>query len=385
METRIKQSVFHLSAFFKMTGKIKIKNRTTTAFILAYFFLTLLILASIIFVITRANSDKIDIITELTSCDKEKQNCQSSVAKRLMDRFTLEQIFLALEENKSDPEINNICHGITHYLGAIEYQRTKDIPHVYNSCKHVCYEGCFHGATEAYFMDKKIPLLDVNDKDLLKEIPNVCGRRERHESVDFYASCLHGLGHAIMFALLNELPQALKVCDVLSTEEERNGCYGGVFMENTQAEYNKDHPSSYIDSENLLFPCSILEEKYLEICYRYQASHIIRRQSTLYPDFNLVIRFCNSIPEDYHAACINHGSGHMTGYPLDAEGLKDMCNLILAEEDKKECIKGVTSRLLQQNLGKTMNSERFCEALDNPYRDFCGQYLKQRIGQRERG
>jgi len=54
-----------------------------------------------------------------------------------------------------------------------------------------------------------------------------------------------------MYILQNELFEALRTCDALKEEWEKDQCFGGVLMENINAYNNPGHASKYIKVKSI--------------------------------------------------------------------------------------------------------------------------------------
>lgn len=307
------------------------------------------------------------VLSTINKCSQKDGQCLKESAELLLLNASLDEVMTVLENHINEPDVFNTCHQITHEFGRIEYEKNKDIRTVLGGENYACYEGYFHGATEAYLLDKNISL-DPNEKDLWTSVPMVCGQVKDYLNSDLYVSCLHGLGHGLMYITNGEVPLSLKLCDELKTDSDRRGCYSGVFMENRTNEFSIDHPSKYIRAGNPAYPCTILESKYGDTCYGYQAVGVYINSGLQFAE---AVKFCISAPKQHQIGCINQVSGHMTGYLRTEESLAEDCKMISNKQLEETCIISIAKRFIQRDLGNLKSAMRFCAALPNTDRQLC--------------
>src|SRR5206468_2613061 len=116
----------------------------------------------------------------------------------------------------------------------------------------------------------------------------------------YHYNCVHGLGHGFMGVLDNEVFKSLETCDTLTDDWERESCYGGVFMENTMSEENPGNLSKYLKPDQPLYPCTDVETKYKNECYKMQTSHALRTQGN---DFGKVFGLCSKVEDEFRPTC----------------------------------------------------------------------------------
>ena len=139
----------------------------------------------------------------------------------------------------------SLVHFMLHYVGELAFQENPDIHSLHaflepysGEMLHGGFDGIAHGYITTYMSFQKQPLektaRDICESDA--DIPGVTGD-------DF--TCYHTLGHALMHGSGNVLEDALNLCDVVaSSDDKRNACYYGVFMENGFLYYAPYHPDS---------------------------------------------------------------------------------------------------------------------------------------------
>lgn len=199
-------------------------------------------------------------------------------------------------------------HGYTHVIGIKAWRPGMDVVEVFRSCTGLFQSGCYHGVIQAYFTGEgsvdsaKVSWLC----DLIQG--NTGDRWLRFQ-------CVHGIGHGLEMIWNWDLPRALEGCDWLATDWDRQGCYGGAFMENAMASMPGGHhtparaieavqgaagsggdeadahaghgdPGGHMsdrgaitfkmrDSTDLLYPCTAVAPKYRSSCYMLQGGVIL--------------------------------------------------------------------------------------------------------------
>lgn len=308
------------------------------------------------------------LTTLLKNCykNRSRETCLKQAAQDIYSNFTLEEFSQIVLENEKDEGIFNTCHEASHYIGRIAYEKAKDIGKLFGQCQHICLDGCYHGVIEGYFIEKNIPL--ENFQIISSEVGTICGKEDDYEVPELYITCLHGLGHAVMFVTDNELPEALLLCDALETEGEEELCYTGALMANMDARKSIDHPSKYIKEDDPMYPCNILPEKHQKKCYEYNTLNFYN--FTNY-DWKKTIELCGQVPKDFRKGCFETMGGDQVGFTDDIQKIKDECDLIEGEEFKAACFKGAEGNLMMRYSTDFTKPIEFCILMENSYKDGC--------------
>lgn len=219
----------------------------------------------------RENSDSF-VRSRMKTCLENggRNHCYQDAANALLGQLSPKEILTSFEAQELYPEIFSRCHEVTHYVGRAAYAETKSVALAYEQCAPACHGGCYHGVIEGYLKQKNISVNQVNDTTVTQEIRTACGDERDYDAPRIYWECFHGIGHALMFITDSDLMRSLRLCDALPEQGQREACYSGAFMENSSSSTNVDHPSKYLDPRDPMYPCTVLEEKYLNLCYQYQ-------------------------------------------------------------------------------------------------------------------
>ncbi len=293
-----------------------------------------------------------------------RDGCYKQAADVLYAQFGLAQTLKVFKKNEEYPEVYARCHEVTHYLSRLEYKKQKSIAKVYSRCDSTCHGGCYHGTLEAYLKEQEAKA----GFDIRSQFAKVCGKESNYQKpLEFY-ECLHGLGHAGMFVTDMELKQSLKLCDTLSEQQYKEKCYTGVFMENSSSSTSFDHKSIYIKADDPFYPCNVMDEKYLQICWQYQSSYfsIINNQ-----DWAKVADMCLAIPQKYQDRCFRTIGTNQVGFTSSLETMKKDCDLMPSDHFKNVCVAGVVSSLAYRFVGDVQKMVAFCSQVDLDFKEGC--------------
>lgn len=171
----------------------------------------------------------------------------------------------------------NLAHILMHAVGeATYYKENRDIgktvaylkPHLTSIDDREAfingYDGFYHGAISAYFADR------LHEESLPKLISNICGGSIIVPGITSHSFvCYHAVGHGVMHALGNKLGEAIKVCAELDNELAQQGCYFGIFMEESflyAPIYHKGAARPDVKGSSLLSVCKPLTGAKVEYC-----------------------------------------------------------------------------------------------------------------------
>lgn len=310
------------------------------------------------------------ILNALTNCYKNQSRifCLKEAVNDIYKRFSLADFQNTIKQNESNEPVFNTCHEASHYIGRLAYQDKKDIKTLFNQCQHICLDGCYHGVVEGYFIDKNITLSEENVPAIASEVAKICGKETDYETPELYISCLHGLGHAVMFITDNELPQALNLCDSLKDSNKEELCYTGAFMANVDSRNNKDHPTKYLKADDPMYPCNILPKKHQKKCYEYNT--LTFYQFTNY-NWQETIKLCGQVPQDYRWGCYQTMGGDQVGFTDSVVKIKEACDEIPGGYLKMACINGAESNLVMRYSENFDKPLEFCDIVNEHYKETC--------------
>ncbi|MDP3769089.1 MAG: hypothetical protein Q8S13_13830, partial [Dehalococcoidia bacterium] len=94
-----------------------------------------------------------DAIRACAGHDNPK-SCLRELAAHALANGEPSSVLRALQVALVDPAVANTCHLLGHYLGQETYRKTRSLPDALSSCDNTCYGSCYHGAAEAYVIDR---------------------------------------------------------------------------------------------------------------------------------------------------------------------------------------------------------------------------------------
>lgn len=270
---------------------------------------------------------------------QEKSSCYEqgllSILKQSGVRTAMEALAVAAE---LDRDVQRDGHVYAHVVGIAAYDRDKDVGEIFRSCSALFQSGCYHGVIQSYLED----VLDASMAGDAERINGVCqAYRADPASRWLLFQCLHALGHGLTAFHNHDLPRALKACDALAGEWDRQSCYGGAFMENAvhgtglhhaSPQHHAHHamsaePTEFVPvkADDPHHPCSLLEERYLADCYLMQTSVILHQN---HGDFRKAFAACDGAPAAMRPWCYQGLGRDASAYTLqDPDGSIRLCSL----------------------------------------------------------
>ena len=205
---------------------------------------------------------------------------------------------------------------------------------------------------------------------LLGKLNQICDGTETKGKYSFYHyNCVHGLGHGLMVVYENELFTSLDVCTRLDDEWEQESCYGGVYMENVMAETNPDHSTKYLKSDEPLYPCTAVEDKFKHSCYMMQTSHAL---VVVGQDYGKVFELCSTVGQ-HEATCYQSLGRDASGSTSsDIERTRALCMLGPSQAARENCIIGAVKDFISYHHND-QQARLFCRSLENSLKNTCDQ------------
>jgi len=345
---------------------------------------------------------------------------------------------LELLPNRSG-EMSHHGHMLAHHVGIAAYSGADRVGEVFAECTPAYQSGCYHGVVQAYFAD---PAVTGAPGGVGAARLNALCAEHRGAAGDQWLlfQCLHGMGHGLVALHDNHLPRALRSCDLLDDEWEREGCYGGAFMENVvsatmphhapradgdghaghahhehgapaaQPEAAHDHgahtgghehhaagiaeprhdghhhhdPGYHGDDEPFVpldptdphHPCSALDQRYEHACYSMQTSAVL-----FWSDGEVAagVDLCETAPERVRRTCyVSLGRDINAWVDGDHEAAIARCGLV-PESHRPACVVGVAKNLIDVTADAA-DGVAFCEALPaGQSRDRCFRAVGEQL------
>jgi len=326
------------------------------------------------------------LLSEFGTCQSSDDNlaCMKNLADSWLNKYSVDDIAKTISEASNDDRVRD-CHRFGHFVGNRLFNESKTLKDSLGACSDFCFSACYHGVAEEMFGQTLRSKGVVEKSDFIEDLRDFnqyCGSLDSSLQNSCYAdfgSALHGLGHAFMFVTENELPEALKLCDLAGAEFSLEAsCYDGVFMSNNEALNDMDHSSKYIRADDIIFPCNILDYKYQEICYKSKADYFLKDSS----DKN--IETCKRFPAEFQSYCFEQSARMISTVSFAPEGLKEGCDLVPSEQ-RGLCIHGLMVLITGKFPKTNQVALDFCNAYSDSYRNVCLDHLGEQIDSRQWG
>jgi hypothetical protein len=292
--------------------------------------------------------------------------CYQQRYQDLVRGFGVEGAFADLkDEYEENPFVKAQCHQMTHVIGRAAVDLYGDMTGAYSRGDNFCWSGYYHGAMEAV-------VAQIGPDKIVEEADTICDGLGEQGSFYNY-NCVHGLGHGFMGIQQNELFESLETCDTLKDKYDSESCYSGVFMENVMAAYNPSSSTKYLKADQPLYPCTDVEAKYKEECYKMQTSYALQAQGG---SFGEVFDLCGGVEGNYRATCYQSLGRDASGQTVsDVDQTRSICMLGEDEEARSNCVNGAVMDFISYYSDDTQAKE-LCESLDTDLRDECLQTAK---------
>lgn len=297
----------------------------------------------------------------------KQDECYKNSAKDFVDKFSIREIMYVFREKEKTEEFFERCHLTSHFIGQEAYKKYKDVKKIFSEGTSACLGGIYHGAIEGYFMENNA--YELGTAFIKSEINKICGTRNDYTENQKFVECNHGLGHATMYLTENDLPKALDLCDATNTTEERELCYSGALMANSDSFNSNDHPTKYIKADEPLYPCPILKDWQQGQCYTYGVLGRFQQ------DLNGSINICYSVPDKFKSECFETIGRDRTVITQDVKELISQCGQIKDENFKNSCMSGTAYNLIIRFGPNSDIAQNYCKITDDTFKKDCYEQI----------
>jgi hypothetical protein len=313
-----------------------------------------------------------------------------------------------------DPDIDRDGHVYAHGIGIAAYKGPETVSQTFALCTTDFQSGCYHGVIQAYFADDRAGGGGVT----AEKLNTLCTdyRTPERRWLDF--QCSHGMGHGLMAVNAHNLLTALDACDLLTETFEKQGCWGGAFMENiinvthphhtattqqadgghgehggAQAAAEGGHaehggaaphahgeaaaePFKALDEAEPLYPCTVVREHHRRQCYLMQTSAILWRNGG---DFAAASEQCLRAPEDMRQTCFQSLGRDANSW---ARGSQEQAIAYCGQapaDVQAYCIVGVVKNIVDVTA-KASDGLGFCKEVPDASKPACYRAVGQQIG-----
>jgi len=272
----------------------------------------------------------------------------------------------------SDPEMQRLCHAITHAIGQAAVAKYGEVAEAFRHGDNACGSGYYHGVMQGFALAR-------GRTNLLSDLDAVCAGvpgKER-KSLDYF-NCVHGLGHAIMAVRADELFDALQDCDALTGSMERNACVNGVFMENLIVDgAHGGHYSKYLKPSEPLYPCTAVADKYKAECFDMQTSYAL---GVVQGDFAKVFALCAGVGTPFRKNCYQSlGRDAATVSRDQVPATVATCKLGVDHEQRSYCVLGAVLDFVYY-YHSDVQAKALCAGVDPDLQEGCRSAIARLVG-----
>ena len=308
-----------------------------------------------------ANEKMSETTADCSGASATDHACYQKRYESLVRDSGVQAAFAELKDEFTEDEfVNSNCHHLTHVIGRAALDLHGDLSSAYSRGDNFCWSGYYHGAMEAV-------VAQIGPDKIVEQADTICDGLGEQGSFYNY-NCVHGLGHGFMGIQQNELFESLETCDTLKDTYDSESCYSGVFMENVMAAFNPSSSTKYLKADQPLYPCTDVEAKYKEECYKMQTSYALTVQDN---GFAGVFDLCKGVDDEYRTTCYQSLGRDASGQTVsDVDNTRDICMQGEDDEARSNCIQGAVMDFISYYSDDTQAKE-LCEALDTDLRDEC--------------
>ncbi|CAA9334427.1 MAG: hypothetical protein AVDCRST_MAG68-2687 [uncultured Gemmatimonadetes bacterium] len=258
-----------------------------------------------------------------------KQACYEHALVSSIAPAGVDRVMAALDRlSAADPAVNPQGHVYAHGIGIAAYTGAATVGETFARCTPGYQSGCYHGVIQAFFADAGAGGATA------ERLNTLCADYRKPEGRWLQFQCAHGAGHGLMAVHGQHLLRALEGCDLFANAAEREGCYGGAFMENIVNATVPHHTTTTqlgakpsgghdehanhgggghahgppaqqeafkaLDKAQPLYPCTVVQARHRYSCYAMQTSPILFFNGG---DFADAGKQCESAPEEMRRTC----------------------------------------------------------------------------------
>ncbi len=364
----------------------------------------------------------------------EKQDCYEGHILAVQKRDGVAAALDVVEAVAAlDVAVERDGHVYVHMVGIEAYSPDVDVAETFSQCSTLFQSGCYHGVLQAHFMASGT-VDEAIVRDLCRGYSGVDGDRW------LLFQCLHGLGHGLTMYFGHDLPRALDACDYLASNWDQESCYGGAFMENILNATQPHHPASELmmaeggegtgeagageagehaahgagahemeagqggepaahehagegagampamaeglepfeplREDDLHYPCSVLERRYLRACYMMQTSAMLWQNGG---DIGGAAAACLEAPAGFVQTCVQSLGRDISSYTLqEPKASLSECHKV-DERLREWCYVGLVKNFIDLTA-RTESAFDFCRRVEDENKPRCYEAIGEEIG-----
>jgi len=272
-------------------------------------------------------------------------------------------------------------HHIVHHIGHNVASVFGPFPEALGLCPITYNYGCIHGFLQQALGQKMTTPKDaVRLCDIFVDDPDATPKDK--------AYCYHGMGHGVMMYFDYDMKKAIEMCDSVDPIGV-GGCWQGLFMEAVNVAHEEKGKAMGYTKADPLAPCNTLEEKYQHECFINHGGWMMH---VFEHDYVGAIDGCRKASIKNSAKSCISSITLMVSNPswqksfVDDLGERSIIeNAVLIcqnfpEDQKKSCVDGAISNILNFDHLDLARSEQFCQGIDQKYQSLCYKSISLNLG-----
>lgn len=270
------------------------------------------------------------------------------------------------ERTNTDNALLHSCHPLVHEIGRAAYDKYQDFAEAmdYQDEDEICNTGYLHGVIEAYFS---------KSADVFAAMKTVCSFYYPEKFLSW--ECYHGIGHGVMYYTANDLPRSLAMCSSLESDFARGTCANGVFMENFNTD-QKLHPSRFLKSDDLFYPCAEQTTRYKVYCYLYAPMQYLSVHKN---DYRGALAWCDGAGFLHRSTCIKGVGAQAIKKHINNPKFVEATCMTAESTDAALCIDGMIDIYIR-HYGSLEAIKTLCEQLESSNKPACYVSLQSNSG-----
>jgi hypothetical protein len=230
---------------------------------------------------------------------------------------------------RANPDYSGVCHAVAHELGHAEYARLAgNVAAAMDGRNDVCGSGYLHGLVEIAL---------GKSKNIGKSMMRICAPAQE-------GTCLHGVGHGVMFATSMDVKKSERLCSQFGDIKQQARCAEGVYMQLWTPDGGARHAAGpnapEVSTASALRECNRAKDPYKTACWFYTPTIVLNGQPY---DWQAAVDWCAKTikdPEGRSTCSTGLGSRAVKYQPSDITAAYAICQRLPGNLEAN-CLRGM--------------------------------------------
>ena len=279
---------------------------------------------------------------------KQAYGCYSERVERITERYGIPAALAYVKDVIYPVNGYSMVHQIMHELGdrAFSSDQKLDALNMYLSPykdlvrgvpPYTGFDGFVHGFLVDYMTSRKKPLPD--------QMEEICSTKNSIIGIPKnLIECYHMVGHVIMHEVGNKVDTALKYCDALQNESEKDACYTGTFMEDYflyDPFFHQGAPRPDAEGPSMYNLCAHYTGTKLYYCDMYVGVSFSLSSN----DLGGAFAECGKLSQNNTSCAAHIGTFVVASLSRSVSQAEDICNRYATPAYKESCISAASGSL----------------------------------------